>query len=123
MFDSVMVPCPKCGEEVEFQSKSGDCFLNVYKLDEAPPDVLVDINRHSPHQCTNPACGVYFQVDLGKEETRPKVIQEVFYPHKKVVMLTPKEAEDATAEKMKRWNKVVADIQAAQGAPYRNPFE
>lgn len=27
MYDSVMVRCPKCGEEHEFQSKSGECLL------------------------------------------------------------------------------------------------
>ncbi|WP_156829747.1 hypothetical protein [Methylovulum miyakonense] len=48
MFDSVYVPCPKCGELNEFQSKGGDCLLNEYTLENAPANVLLDINRHSP---------------------------------------------------------------------------
>ena len=36
MFDSVMVPCPKCGERAEFQSKAGDCHLEIFTIDDAP---------------------------------------------------------------------------------------
>jgi len=45
-FDSVMVPCPACGEINEFQSKGGECRLSTYTLDDAPADVLSDVNRH-----------------------------------------------------------------------------
>jgi hypothetical protein len=62
MYDSVMVPCPNCGERVEFQSKSGDCLLNVYDLETCPSDVLGDVNRHSPYDC--PKCSTVFKVDL-----------------------------------------------------------
>ena len=55
MFDSVMVPCPKCHKDIEFQSKSGECLLDVYTLDTVPMAVLGDINRHSPYDC--PKCG------------------------------------------------------------------
>ena len=60
MFDSVVVNCPKCGEETEFQSKSGDCFLNVFTLEDCPNDVFSDINRHSPYKCS---CGIFFEVE------------------------------------------------------------
>lgn len=60
MFDSVMVPCPKCHTKAEFQSKSGDCTLAVYELQEAPPEVLGDVNRHAPATCGN--CGTVFAV-------------------------------------------------------------
>lgn len=60
-FDSVMVPCPSCGVEREFQSKSGECILKTYKLKDAPADVLEDVNRHAPLQCD---CGVYFMVEF-----------------------------------------------------------
>ena len=60
LYDSVEVPCPKCGEEMEFQSKSGDCLCACYKLSEAPTDVLYDINRHSPYTCR---CGTVFEVE------------------------------------------------------------
>lgn len=60
MFDSVMVPCPRCGEPSEFQSKGGDCCLGTYTLETAPADVLSDVNRHGPNTCD--ACGAVFAV-------------------------------------------------------------
>ena len=61
MYDSVMVICPECGTGNEFQSKSGECLLDVYTLEDCPDDVLVNINRHSPHKCS---CGVLLEVDI-----------------------------------------------------------
>ena len=61
MYDSVIVKCPKCGAEHEFQSKSGDCFLNVFTLENCPEDVLTDVNRHSPYICN---CGASIEVDI-----------------------------------------------------------
>lgn len=61
MFDSVMVNCPKCGHEHEFQSKSGECILDVYTLDDCPNNVMVDVNRHSPYKCD---CGIQFMVNV-----------------------------------------------------------
>ena len=51
MYDIVMVPCPQCGTRAAFQSKGGDCTLTTYELDEAPLDVLQDVNRHAPWKC------------------------------------------------------------------------
>lgn len=62
MFDSVMVPCPKCGTKVECQSKGGDCTLAVYDLASVPPEVLADVNRHAPHECLS--CGHRFELRL-----------------------------------------------------------
>ena len=42
MYDSVMVDCPGCGARVEFQSKGGNCGLDVYSPDSAPEEVLLD---------------------------------------------------------------------------------
>jgi len=61
MFDTVLVKCPKCGGLNAFQSKGGECLLLTYTLDNAPPDVLSDINRHSPYTCL---CGVELEVIL-----------------------------------------------------------
>jgi len=61
MYDSVYVKCPNCGEESEFQSKSGDCFLSRYTLEDCPQDVLIDVNRHAPIFCD---CGVSYLVDI-----------------------------------------------------------
>jgi len=62
MYDTVMVPCPNCKEKNEFQSKSGDCVLNIYNLEDTPQDVLLDVNRHSPISCLN--CGTSYKVYL-----------------------------------------------------------
>ena len=62
MFDSIMVPCPKCGKRSEFQSKSGECYLNVYLLETCPPDALADVNRHAPNTCDQ--CGTLYEVEL-----------------------------------------------------------
>ena len=60
-FDTVIVPCPKCGKEEQFQSKSGGCFLQEVDLSSCPNDILQDVNRHSPYLCE---CGIYFEVDI-----------------------------------------------------------
>lgn len=62
-FDTVMVPCPKCGARSEFQSKGGDCILRTFDLENAPTDVLSDVNRHAPGRCDQ--CGTLFKVGPG----------------------------------------------------------
>lgn len=44
MFDSLYVKCPKCGKEVEFQSKSGRCCMDNYNKNNLRPEVAVGIN-------------------------------------------------------------------------------
>lgn len=52
MFDSLIVQCPKCQEDVEFQSKAGPCNLNKYDMDDCSPSVAVDlIGQHTQCQC------------------------------------------------------------------------
>ena len=61
MFDSVLLPCPNCGEFYEAQSKSGDCLLKIFTFDEALDDaVIYDVNRHAPYTCDK--CGTIFIV-------------------------------------------------------------
>jgi len=73
MYDSVWVKCPKCSKEYEFQSKSGDCVLDNFNLEECPENVLKDVNRHSPCECE---CGTMFRVDI---------------PNRKAVLDSPKD--------------------------------
>ena len=77
MFDSIMVPCPKCGRRREFQSKSGGCYLETYELDRAPLDVLLDVNRHAPYSCEQ--CGTLFAVHVQAIGT-PIVVGADFRP-------------------------------------------
>jgi len=44
MFDSFHIKCPKCGKELEFQSKSGACAMFNYRKSNLPPEVAVGIN-------------------------------------------------------------------------------
>ena len=44
MFDSVIAFCPKCGTELEFQSKAGPCLLRNYNINSIPPNIAEDIN-------------------------------------------------------------------------------
>ena len=69
MYDTVTVPCPACGERAEFQSKSGDCTLATFTLEEAPDDVLIDVtvNRHGPIRCK---CGALFGVEVSGQRPR-----------------------------------------------------
>ena len=43
MFDRVMVTCPKCGEEIEFQSKAHECALAEYTLYNMPSSIAADL--------------------------------------------------------------------------------
>lgn len=72
MYDTVTVPCPQCGTPSEFQSKSGDCKLKTYTLDEAPDDVLWDVNRHAPNTCAK--CGVDFGIEVSSRSSRRTLI-------------------------------------------------
>lgn len=60
MFDSIWAKCPNCGEENEFQTKSGECKLGQYDLENCPEDELADANRHSPIRCD---CGDLLKID------------------------------------------------------------
>lgn len=68
MYDTVLVPCPACNVRAEFQSKSGACELETYLLDEAPDDVLLGVNRHSPSRCVE--CGTLFGVEVSTQRPR-----------------------------------------------------
>lgn len=57
LFDSVMVPCPKCSKPVEFQSKEDEAYMNVYSLENAPTRILYDI-MNWPEYCES--CGQWF---------------------------------------------------------------
>ncbi len=43
MFDSVIVTCPNCYAEVEFQSKGGKCDLERHSSGLVPIEIAVDL--------------------------------------------------------------------------------
>lgn len=71
VYDTVMVPCPTCGERAEFQSKSGNCLLETFALEDAPDVVLLDVNRQAPMRCRK--CNTLFAVDV---DVRPRRVWE-----------------------------------------------
>lgn len=44
MFDTAWFVCPRCGEELDIQSKAGDCNLHDYNATYGvPEDIAIDI--------------------------------------------------------------------------------
>ena len=44
MFDTLRFNCRNCGEELDEQSKSGECMLNNYTIENCPASILADLN-------------------------------------------------------------------------------
>jgi len=55
LYNTIIIPCPRCGNDIECQTKSGACILETYQLQDAPDADIFDINRHAPFEC--PECG------------------------------------------------------------------
>ncbi len=47
MFDRIWAKCPKCGTDVEFQSKAGDCTLEDFPSEAVPHVIAADITGDS----------------------------------------------------------------------------
>lgn len=55
LFDSVYVRCERCGKDVEFQSKAGECSLSSFDIHNAPYSILGDIGGQTQEcECGNP---------------------------------------------------------------------
>lgn len=61
MFDSVYIKCPDCGTSIEFHSRTGDCCLTSYTLDDAPSDVLCGLDGDK-EMC--PECGREVAIEI-----------------------------------------------------------
>lgn len=67
MFDTIWAKCPKCYEDLSFQTKGGDRCLENYELDNAPDDAMSNVNRHSPVECK---CGNKYEVDIANRKLK-----------------------------------------------------
>jgi hypothetical protein len=65
VYDTILLPCPKCGELYGAQSKSGECFLNTYTFKNAPKEAMENVNRHAPFTCSK--CKTVFYVEFNPE--------------------------------------------------------
>lgn len=63
MFDTVYLPCAKCGGLVGFQSKSGECILGEYTLKDCPPEVLAGAAGR-PYNIQCASCKAYLEVEV-----------------------------------------------------------
>lgn len=45
MYDTVRANCPKCNNVVDFQSKSGDCRLELFEPHDVPLAVALDVHE------------------------------------------------------------------------------
>ena len=70
LYDSIYFSCPRCGDRIEAQSKSGDCNLSSYEYDSVPRDVAEDANRHAPFTCN---CGESYQFEEDEDVNRVKL--------------------------------------------------
>lgn len=81
MYDTVHIPCPKCGADVDVQSKGGECLLGNFTTDTAPVDVLLGLkDRNYVDQCDK--CKAYLKTVV--EVGRPIVWLEQVAPPKKL---------------------------------------
>lgn len=50
MFDTIIIECPECGADIEYQTKVGKCELEKYEIGldyisyQFPPEVAVSLN-------------------------------------------------------------------------------
>jgi transcription elongation factor Elf1 len=87
MFDSIYFTCPNCGSNnVEEQSKAGDCLLHNYQQDEVPHHVAYDIQGNTV-KCYD--CGSLFVIESAEGEIPPPPITPPTYKLK----LAPKTDE------------------------------
>lgn len=61
MFDSVYFKCPNCGEEIEEQSKAGECILHNYDPDSVPYEIAINLNNEKS-KCYE--CGKEFVIKV-----------------------------------------------------------
>jgi hypothetical protein len=73
MFDSVFARCPKCGEEVEFQSKAGACDLKRYSMHSVPPEIAQTLIGDT-QRCT---CGEMLTLTVARPIERVQMVLDV----------------------------------------------
>jgi len=62
VFDSVNVPCPKCGNRQEVQSRGGAGIGVNHDMESCPDNILIGVNHHALLICTH--CSTVFELKL-----------------------------------------------------------
>lgn len=71
LYDSVLARCPKCGKDVEFQSKAGARQLNNYSANDVPPQIAEDIEGKAS-ACH--FCGEVIKLRMAKPIARVRMV-------------------------------------------------
>lgn len=62
-FDTVWVPCPRCGKKTGYQTKAGACALDHFDFADVPGHVWADIADTPNGKATICiGCGAHFKV-------------------------------------------------------------
>lgn len=61
LFDSVHVTCPDCGDDVEFQTKQGECVLASYRNPKIPINIALALDGET-ERCHN--CGRTLEIRM-----------------------------------------------------------
>jgi hypothetical protein len=74
VFDTILFACPVCGNQIEKQSKAGDCRLNDYDQCVVPVEISKAL-ENTEVDCSN--CGNTFVVKYAFEvpKTAPMVLR------------------------------------------------
>ena len=67
LYDEVIAICPKCGNEIAFQSKAGNCAMERFDSRDVPFDIAEDVNGQC-EECS--VCGNYVSIELGHTTAR-----------------------------------------------------
>ena len=65
MFNTILVPCPNCGEEIEFQTKSGTRMLERYNISRVPEEEVRGILGRTT-ECIE--CGYTIEIEVIQKE-------------------------------------------------------
>ena len=78
LFDSIIEDCPLCKYKngLEFQSKSGPCAMDIFTLENAPIDVLIQAGAKYEVRCRGCGKRFHLEFDIQIELTRPSKFSE-----------------------------------------------
>lgn len=64
LYKTVLITCPECHDVTEAQSKAGPEGSDIYEIEDAPLDILIDL-QHQVIKCHT--CQHYMKIQLVRE--------------------------------------------------------
>lgn len=93
-FNTILIPCPRCGEKYDYQSKSGSCSFTTETIEDAELEDIVEASNNVL-SCGN--CNASFKLHT-KFEIEIYECKDVEKKRKRAEILTRKEKTDVSAE-------------------------